>query len=146
MGQSLVLPCEVSCDPSLDPTFKWFFNGKAIDFGRQEHLEMIGTVCVPRWNADELVNPIYSMYMHGAVFHIDSLRIPLTHLILQQNLDYKIIQYFLTTTSALCQRGIKYVLNTGCSQSNRVSHHWDCLIGGLEDLIEGQQHNSTVCF
>ncbi|XP_075869502.1 contactin-3 [Nelusetta ayraudi] len=43
VGQSLVLPCEVSCDPSLDPAFKWFFSGKAIDFGRQEHLEMIGT-------------------------------------------------------------------------------------------------------
>ncbi|KAK7916148.1 hypothetical protein WMY93_011909 [Mugilogobius chulae] len=32
LGQSLVLPCE----------FKWFFNGKPIDFSRQEHLEMIG--------------------------------------------------------------------------------------------------------
>lgn len=53
VGQSLVLPCEVSCDPSLDPTFKWFFNGKAIDFGRREHLEMIGTVRVTRCNADE---------------------------------------------------------------------------------------------
>lgn len=52
VGQSLVLPCEVSCDPSLDPAFKWFFNGKAIDFGRQEHLEMIGMVRVTWWDAD----------------------------------------------------------------------------------------------
>ncbi|XP_016891933.1 contactin-4 isoform X2 [Cynoglossus semilaevis] len=42
VGQSLVLPCEVSSDPSLTPTFKWFFNGKAIDFSRQENFEMIG--------------------------------------------------------------------------------------------------------
>lgn len=53
VGQSLVLPCEVSCDPSLDPAFKWFFSGKAIDFSRQEHLEMIGTVRVRWWNADD---------------------------------------------------------------------------------------------
>ncbi|XP_010880252.2 contactin-4 isoform X2 [Esox lucius] len=42
VGQSIVLPCEVSRDSSLDPTFKWFFNGKLIDFSRQEHFEMIG--------------------------------------------------------------------------------------------------------
>ncbi|KAM9410020.1 LOW QUALITY PROTEIN: contactin-4 [Pholidichthys leucotaenia] len=42
VGQSLVLPCEVSSDSSLNPVFKWFFNGKAIDFHRQEHFEMIG--------------------------------------------------------------------------------------------------------
>lgn len=45
-GQSLVLPCEVSSDSSLNPKFKWFFNGKAIDFSRQEHFEMIGKVCM----------------------------------------------------------------------------------------------------
>ncbi|KAF3855797.1 hypothetical protein F7725_016520 [Dissostichus mawsoni] len=42
VGQSLVLPCEVSSDSSLSPIFKWFFNGKAIDFNRQDHFEMIG--------------------------------------------------------------------------------------------------------
>uniref|UniRef100_A0A8C6MCG0 Contactin 3a, tandem duplicate 1 n=1 Tax=Nothobranchius furzeri TaxID=105023 RepID=A0A8C6MCG0_NOTFU len=45
VGQSLVLPCEVSSDSSLNPVFKWFFSGKAIDFSRQEHFEMIGGVC-----------------------------------------------------------------------------------------------------
>uniref|UniRef100_A0A672H5Q5 Contactin 4 n=1 Tax=Salarias fasciatus TaxID=181472 RepID=A0A672H5Q5_SALFA len=42
VGQSLVLPCEVSSDSTLSPVFKWYFNGKAIDFSRQEHFEMIG--------------------------------------------------------------------------------------------------------
>uniref|UniRef100_A0AAV2M6A8 Uncharacterized protein n=1 Tax=Knipowitschia caucasica TaxID=637954 RepID=A0AAV2M6A8_KNICA len=42
LGQSLVLPCEVSSDLSLSLSFKWFFNGKPIDFSRQEHFEMIG--------------------------------------------------------------------------------------------------------
>uniref|UniRef100_A0A4W5NSF9 Contactin 3a, tandem duplicate 1 n=1 Tax=Hucho hucho TaxID=62062 RepID=A0A4W5NSF9_9TELE len=45
VGESIVLPCEVCGDSSLDPTFKWFFNGKLIDFNRQDHFEMIGVVC-----------------------------------------------------------------------------------------------------
>lgn len=45
-----MLPCEVSSDPSLSPTFKWFFNGKAIDFSRQENFEMIGGVSVMQLN------------------------------------------------------------------------------------------------
>lgn len=44
VGQSIVLPCEVSSDSFLSPIFKWFFNGKAIDFNRQDHFEMIGGV------------------------------------------------------------------------------------------------------
>ncbi|XP_037346353.2 contactin-4 [Pungitius pungitius] len=42
VGQSIVLPCQVSSDSSLIPIFKWFFNGKPIDVSRQEHFEMIG--------------------------------------------------------------------------------------------------------
>lgn len=49
VGQSLVLPCEVSSDSSLSPVFKWFFNGKAIDFSRQEHFEIIGAVRKHLW-------------------------------------------------------------------------------------------------
>uniref|UniRef100_A0AAY4DC77 Contactin-2 n=1 Tax=Denticeps clupeoides TaxID=299321 RepID=A0AAY4DC77_9TELE len=41
VGESIVLPCEVFRDATLEPTFKWFFNGKLIDFSRQEHFEMI---------------------------------------------------------------------------------------------------------
>uniref|UniRef100_A0AAR2K3A3 Contactin 4 n=1 Tax=Pygocentrus nattereri TaxID=42514 RepID=A0AAR2K3A3_PYGNA len=42
VGESIVLPCEVSRDSSVDPTFKWFFNGKLVDFSRHDHFEMIG--------------------------------------------------------------------------------------------------------
>ncbi|KAK1161457.1 contactin-4-like [Acipenser oxyrinchus oxyrinchus] len=43
VGESIVLPCEVSKDSTLDVTFKWFFNGKLIDFNRQgDHYEKIG--------------------------------------------------------------------------------------------------------
>ncbi|XP_067094402.1 contactin-4 [Osmerus mordax] len=44
VGESIVLPCEVSMDSSLEPTFKWFFNGKLVDFNRQDYFEMIGGV------------------------------------------------------------------------------------------------------
>ncbi|XP_065135845.1 contactin-4 [Paramisgurnus dabryanus] len=42
VGESIVLPCEVSKDSTLHPTFKWFFNGKLIDFSRHDHFGMIG--------------------------------------------------------------------------------------------------------
>lgn len=45
VGQSLVLPCGVSSDSTLSLNFKWYFNGKAVDFRRQEHFEMVGGVC-----------------------------------------------------------------------------------------------------
>uniref|UniRef100_A0A8C1Q1J3 Contactin-4-like n=1 Tax=Cyprinus carpio TaxID=7962 RepID=A0A8C1Q1J3_CYPCA len=42
VGESIVLPCEVSKDSTLYPVFKWFFNGKLIDFSRHDHFGMIG--------------------------------------------------------------------------------------------------------
>uniref|UniRef100_A0A671SGX0 Contactin-4-like n=1 Tax=Sinocyclocheilus anshuiensis TaxID=1608454 RepID=A0A671SGX0_9TELE len=42
VGESIVLPCEVSKDSTLHPVFKWFFNGKLIDFSRHDHFGMIG--------------------------------------------------------------------------------------------------------
>ncbi|XP_077054169.1 contactin-4 isoform X2 [Siphateles boraxobius] len=42
VGESIVLPCEVSKDSTLHPVFKWFFNGKLIDFSRHDHFWMIG--------------------------------------------------------------------------------------------------------
>ncbi|XP_051561849.1 contactin-4-like [Myxocyprinus asiaticus] len=42
VGESIVLPCEVSKDSTLHPTFKWFFSGKLIDFSRHDHFGMIG--------------------------------------------------------------------------------------------------------
>uniref|UniRef100_A0A8C1WY69 Contactin 4 n=1 Tax=Cyprinus carpio TaxID=7962 RepID=A0A8C1WY69_CYPCA len=43
VGESIVLPCEVSKDSTLYPVFKWFFNGKLIDFSRHDHFGMIGS-------------------------------------------------------------------------------------------------------
>ncbi|XP_076124754.1 contactin-4 [Alosa pseudoharengus] len=42
VGESIVFPCVISTDSTLEPTFKWFFNGKLLDFTRQDHFEMIG--------------------------------------------------------------------------------------------------------
>ncbi|MCJ8729308.1 hypothetical protein PDJAM_G00104640 [Pangasius djambal] len=42
VGESIVLPCRVSRDSNMDFIFKWFFNGKLVDFSRHEHFEMIG--------------------------------------------------------------------------------------------------------
>uniref|UniRef100_A0A8C3GPV7 Contactin 6 n=1 Tax=Cairina moschata TaxID=8855 RepID=A0A8C3GPV7_CAIMO len=43
VGESIVLPCQVSHDPSLDVVFTWSFNGNRIDFKRGiHHFERIG--------------------------------------------------------------------------------------------------------
>ncbi|KAF2987863.1 hypothetical protein EK904_011985, partial [Melospiza melodia maxima] len=43
VGESIVLPCQVSHDPSLDVAFSWSFNGQRIDLSRGiHHFERIG--------------------------------------------------------------------------------------------------------
>ncbi|XP_036247004.1 contactin-6 isoform X3 [Molothrus ater] len=43
VGESIVLPCQVSHDPSLDVGFSWSFNGQRIDLSRGiHHFERIG--------------------------------------------------------------------------------------------------------
>ncbi|XP_050760539.1 contactin-6-like isoform X4 [Gymnogyps californianus] len=43
VGESIVLPCQVSHDPSVDVVFTWSFNGNRIDFHRGiHHFERIG--------------------------------------------------------------------------------------------------------
>ncbi|XP_041869607.1 contactin-6 isoform X2 [Corvus kubaryi] len=43
VGESIVLPCQVSHDPSLDVLFSWSFNGQRIDLSRGiHHFERIG--------------------------------------------------------------------------------------------------------
>ncbi|XP_064012244.1 contactin-6 isoform X1 [Pogoniulus pusillus] len=43
VGESIVLPCQVSHDPSVDVVFTWAFNGNRIDFTRGiHHFERIG--------------------------------------------------------------------------------------------------------
>ncbi|KAK3575085.1 hypothetical protein QTP86_019738, partial [Hemibagrus guttatus] len=42
VGESIVLPCRVSRGSNMDLIFKWFFNGKLVDFSLHKHFEMIG--------------------------------------------------------------------------------------------------------
>uniref|UniRef100_W5K543 Contactin 3a, tandem duplicate 1 n=1 Tax=Astyanax mexicanus TaxID=7994 RepID=W5K543_ASTMX len=43
VGESIVLPCQVSRDPSLDVRFTWFFNEQLISFGSQGgYFEKVG--------------------------------------------------------------------------------------------------------
>ncbi|XP_062853242.1 contactin-3 [Trichomycterus rosablanca] len=44
VGESIVLPCQVSVDPALDVSFSWAFNGQLIDFQHDsEHFERVGS-------------------------------------------------------------------------------------------------------
>ncbi|XP_023649827.2 contactin-3-like isoform X1 [Paramormyrops kingsleyae] len=43
VGESIVLPCQVACDPVLDVSFSWAFNGQLIDFYKEvDHFERVG--------------------------------------------------------------------------------------------------------
>ncbi|KAK3557197.1 hypothetical protein QTP70_024673, partial [Hemibagrus guttatus] len=43
VGESIVLPCQVTVDPALDVSFSWAFNGQLIDFEHDsEHFERVG--------------------------------------------------------------------------------------------------------
>uniref|UniRef100_A0A8C6T3N3 Contactin 3b n=1 Tax=Neogobius melanostomus TaxID=47308 RepID=A0A8C6T3N3_9GOBI len=43
VGESIVLPCQIACDPALDVSFSWAFNGQLIDFQQDNgHFERVG--------------------------------------------------------------------------------------------------------
>ncbi|XP_065135857.2 contactin-3 [Paramisgurnus dabryanus] len=43
VGESIVLPCQVTSDPALDVAFSWAFNGQPIDFHQDaDHFERVG--------------------------------------------------------------------------------------------------------
>ncbi|KPP77985.1 contactin-3-like [Scleropages formosus] len=43
VGESIVLPCQVSSDPTLEVSFSWVFNGQPIDFLQDRgHFERVG--------------------------------------------------------------------------------------------------------
>ncbi len=45
VGESIVIPCQVSRDPSLDVRFTWFFNEQLINFGSHGgYFEKVGGV------------------------------------------------------------------------------------------------------
>ncbi|KAK5617550.1 hypothetical protein CRENBAI_004157, partial [Crenichthys baileyi] len=43
VGESIVLPCQIACDPALDVSFSWAINGQLIDFQQdRDHFERVG--------------------------------------------------------------------------------------------------------
>lgn len=47
VGESIVLPCQVTSDPVLDVSFSWAFNGQLIAKG-DGHFEFVGGVSDPQ--------------------------------------------------------------------------------------------------
>ncbi|XP_023688924.1 contactin-3-like [Paramormyrops kingsleyae] len=45
VGESIVLPCQVTSDPALDVSFSWVFNGQLVDFQQDKtHFERVGGI------------------------------------------------------------------------------------------------------
>lgn len=58
VGESIVLPCQVSHDPTLDLKFTWFFNEQLIRFGSHgDYFEKVGGVSASM-SLDHLENRI----------------------------------------------------------------------------------------
>ena len=76
VGESIVLPCQVSHDPTLDLKFTWFFNEQLIHFGSQwAHFEKVGGVSAIILSAPfvlfycNLVS-VYFDYFFGHCWHV----------------------------------------------------------------------------
>uniref|UniRef100_A0A8C5HVP9 Contactin-3-like n=1 Tax=Gouania willdenowi TaxID=441366 RepID=A0A8C5HVP9_GOUWI len=53
VGESIVLPCQISCDPALDVSFSWAFNGQLINFQQNSnHFERVGGVIIKSSSED----------------------------------------------------------------------------------------------
>lgn len=49
VGESIVLPCQVSHDPTMEVVFVWYFNGDVIDLQKGvAHFERIGGVSIQK--------------------------------------------------------------------------------------------------
>lgn len=65
VGESIVLPCQVSHDPSIEVVFIWSFNGDVIDLKKGvAHFERIGGVSW--WNFQVLtkINQVFHLNQH----------------------------------------------------------------------------------
>lgn len=47
VGESIVLPCQVTSDPVLDVSFSWAVNGQLVAKG-DDHFELVGGVSDPQ--------------------------------------------------------------------------------------------------
>lgn len=56
VGESIVLPCQIACDPALEVSFSWAFNGQLINFQQDsDHYERVGGVSdVKHENSDSI--------------------------------------------------------------------------------------------
>ncbi|CAL8339952.1 unnamed protein product [Lota lota] len=69
VGESIVLPCQMACDPALDVSFSWAFNGQLIDFMRDgEHFERVGGTI----SGDLMIRSIQLSHGGKYVCHIDT--------------------------------------------------------------------------
>uniref|UniRef100_A0A3P9CU66 Contactin-3 n=1 Tax=Maylandia zebra TaxID=106582 RepID=A0A3P9CU66_9CICH len=57
VGESIVLPCQVTSDPVLDVSFSWAFNGQLIAKG-DGHFEFVGGVSDPQTAGDLMIRNI----------------------------------------------------------------------------------------
>ena len=65
VGESIVLTCQVTHDPSLDIVFTWWFNGRLVDFDRDgDHFERVGGVSTDSGGRDRRSPSLLLSFKH----------------------------------------------------------------------------------
>ncbi|XP_035992300.1 contactin-4 isoform X2 [Fundulus heteroclitus] len=150
VGESIVLPCQVSHDPTLDLKFTWFFNEQVIHFGSQgAYFEKVGG----RSAGDIMIRNIQlshaGKYTCAVQTKVDSVSIA-TDVVVRgppgPPLDCQVTEMTETTASLSWRPGLDNhspILSYTIQARTPFSLGWQTVTTVLE-LLRGKQFSATV--
>ncbi|XP_023193460.1 contactin-4-like isoform X2 [Xiphophorus maculatus] len=150
VGESIVLPCQVSHDPTLDLKFTWFFNEQVIHFGSQgAYFEKVGG----RSAGDIMIRNIQlshaGKYTCAVQTKVDSVSIA-TDVVVRgppgPPLDCQVTEMTETTSSLSWRPGLDNhspLLSYTIQARTPFSLGWQTVATVLE-LLKGKQFSATV--
>ncbi|KAM4571505.1 contactin-4 isoform 2-T2 [Fundulus diaphanus] len=150
VGESIVLPCQVSHDPTLDLKFTWFFNEQVIHFGSQgAYFEKVGG----RSAGDIMIRNIQlshaGKYTCAVQTKVDSVSIA-TDVVVRgppgPPLDCQVTEMTETTASLSWRPGLDNhspILSYTIQARTPFSLGWQTVTTVLE-LLQGKQFSATV--
>uniref|UniRef100_A0A8C2A360 Contactin 3a, tandem duplicate 1 n=1 Tax=Cyprinus carpio TaxID=7962 RepID=A0A8C2A360_CYPCA len=71
VGESIVLPCQISCDPALDVSFSWAFNGQLLN-KLDQHYEHVDSINIQSISGDLMIRNIQLKHAGKYVCVVDT--------------------------------------------------------------------------